>query len=72
VVQAGLAHARGIEAAREAMASATALGRHVWSRLSFLGTLGNNAPFVGLLGTVIGIVQAFDQLQRAGRRLGQC
>jgi biopolymer transport protein ExbB len=34
-------------------------------RLSFLGTLGNNAPFVGLLGTVIGIVQAFDKLQSA-------
>jgi len=35
-------------------------------RLSFLGTLGNNAPFVGLLGTVIGIVQAFQQLESAG------
>jgi len=68
VVQAGLAHApRGIEAAREAMASATALGRlRLERRLAFLGTLGNNAPFVGLLGTVIGIVQAFDQLERAG------
>ncbi|MEM9694168.1 MAG: MotA/TolQ/ExbB proton channel family protein, partial [Myxococcota bacterium] len=31
-------------------------------RLSFLGTLGNNAPFIGLFGTVIGIVGAFDQL----------
>jgi len=68
VVQAGLAHAsRGIEASREAMASATALGRlRLERRLAFLGTLGNNAPFVGLLGTVIGIVQAFDQLERAG------
>jgi predicted RND superfamily exporter protein len=27
--------------------------------LTVLGTLGNNAPFVGLLGTVIGIVRAF-------------
>jgi len=31
-------------------------------RLTFLGTLGNNAPFLGLLGTVIGIVGAFDEL----------
>lgn len=31
-------------------------------RLVFLGTLGNNAPFVGLLGTVIGIVRAFHAL----------
>jgi biopolymer transport protein ExbB len=30
--------------------------------LSFLGTLGNNAPFVGLFGTVIGIVEAFEHL----------
>ncbi|MDO9018123.1 MAG: MotA/TolQ/ExbB proton channel family protein, partial [Myxococcales bacterium] len=33
--------------------------------LAFLGTVGNNAPFVGLFGTVIGIIQAFDKL-RAG------
>ncbi|MFK8002446.1 MAG: MotA/TolQ/ExbB proton channel family protein [Polyangiales bacterium] len=30
--------------------------------LAFLGTVGNNAPFVGLLGTVIGIIQAFAEL----------
>src|SRR5689334_10979616 len=30
--------------------------------LGFLGTLGSNAPFVGLLGTVIGIVRAFHRL----------
>jgi biopolymer transport protein ExbB len=68
VIAAGLAHAeRGVDAAREAMASATAMGRlRLERRLSFLGTLGNNAPFVGLLGTVIGIVQAFDKLERAG------
>jgi biopolymer transport protein ExbB/TolQ len=27
-----------------------------------LGTIGNNAPFIGLLGTVIGVVGAFDAL----------
>ena len=30
--------------------------------LNLLGTLGNNAPFIGLLGTVIGVIQAFNQL----------
>jgi biopolymer transport protein ExbB len=33
--------------------------------LSFLGTLGSNAPFVGLLGTVIGIVGAFQRLDES-------
>ena len=31
-------------------------------RLIVLGTVGSNAPFVGLLGTVIGIIQAFHDL----------
>ena len=33
--------------------------------LAFLGTLGNNAPFLGLLGTVIGIVRAFRELSHS-------
>ena len=36
-------------------------------RLSFLGTLGANAPFLGLFGTVIGIVGAFDELGRSAQ-----
>ncbi|MBA3393170.1 MAG: MotA/TolQ/ExbB proton channel family protein [Deltaproteobacteria bacterium] len=28
----------------------------------FLGTVGNNAPFIGLFGTVLGVVEAFEQL----------
>ena len=32
------------------------------SGLLFLGTLGNNAPFIGLFGTVLGIVTAFREL----------
>ena len=31
-------------------------------RLSVLGTLGNTAPFIGLLGTVLGIIKAFRDL----------
>ena len=34
-------------------------------RLAFLGTLGNNAPFVGLFGTVLGIIRAFHDLAGA-------
>jgi biopolymer transport protein ExbB len=30
--------------------------------LPFLGTLGNNAPFIGLFGTVLGIIRAFHDL----------
>ena len=34
------------------------------SRLAFLATLGNNAPFIGLFGTVLGIIRAFGDLAR--------
>jgi biopolymer transport protein ExbB len=66
VVVAGLVEAdRGVEAAEEAMNGASALQRlKLERRLAFLGTLGNNAPFIGLLGTVIGIVAAFDELSK--------
>jgi biopolymer transport protein ExbB/biopolymer transport protein TolQ len=30
--------------------------------LNFLGTIGSNSPFVGLLGTVIGVIEAFHNL----------
>jgi biopolymer transport protein ExbB len=29
-----------------------------------LGTLGNNAPFIGLFGTVLGIIKAFADLAK--------
>lgn len=68
IVAAGLAHAhRGPRAASEAMLGAQSAERmRLERRLAFLGTLGNNAPFVGLFGTVIGIVQAFDRLGATG------
>ncbi len=67
VVIAGVVEANmGFEAAEEAMAGASALQRlKLEKRLAFLGTLGNNAPFIGLLGTVIGIVGAFAELGKA-------
>ena len=59
IVEAGM----GAEAAEEAMLGASALQKQkLEKRLTFLGTLGNNAPFIGLPGTVIGIVGAFDEL----------
>lgn len=64
VVLAGLDEAdRGPKAAEEAMQGARALQKmRLERRLAFLGTLGNNAPFIGLLGTVIGVVEAFEAL----------
>ena len=64
VVIAGIVEApMGSDAAEEAMLGASALQKmKLEKRLTFLGTLGNNAPFIGLLGTVIGIVGAFDEL----------
>lgn len=35
-------------------------------RLSILNTLGNNAPFIGLLGTVLGVIKAFHGLGTLG------
>ncbi len=64
VVVAGLMEAdRGAKSAEEAMKGAAALQRmKLERRLIYLGTLGNNAPFIGLFGTVIGIVMAFEAL----------
>jgi biopolymer transport protein ExbB/TolQ len=70
VVSAGLAMAqKGPKAAEEAMAGAAALQRmKLERRLAYLGTLGNNAPFIGLFGTVIGVVGAFDALGQAAKQ----
>jgi biopolymer transport protein ExbB len=67
VALAGLDEAdSGVHSAEEAMAGAVARVRLNLERyLAFLGTVGNNAPFVGLFGTVIGIIQAFDKLKES-------
>ncbi len=64
VARAALAEAeRGADAADEAAASAMIVEKQRLERnLAFLGTVGNNAPFVGLFGTVIGIILAFHEL----------
>jgi len=73
VVGAGLLEIdRGPQAVDEAMKGATALQRmKLERRLAYLGTLGNNAPFIGLFGTVIGVVQAFEALGKQSHSAAQ-
>lgn len=53
----------GPESVDEVIAGTLIRQRQPYERyLSFLGTLGNNAPFIGLFGTVIGIIDAFATL----------
>lgn len=54
---------KGPKAMEEIMSSYLIGQRQVMDKgLVVLGTLGNNAPFIGLFGTVIGIIQAFHEL----------
>ena len=54
-------------AAREAMQRTTAAEiERLEQRLTSLATLGNISPFVGLFGTVIGIMRAFEAISRTG------
>ena len=56
-------YGKGPEAVEELLAGAEALEiQRYQQRLGFLATLGNNAPFIGLFGTVLGIIKAFADL----------
>lgn len=70
VVSTGLREwSRGPDAMSEAMQSAKARARLLLERnLAVLGTLGSNAPFIGLFGTVIGIIKAFHDLAGASAK----
>ena len=72
VVRAGAAAAeRGAPAAQELMRAALVEHKLTLERgLSFLGTLGANAPFVGLFGTVLGIIHATQDLSSAAGHAG--
>lgn len=64
----GLRHARekGATGLEEIFTSYAALERPVLERyLGFLATVGSNAPFIGLLGTVFGIMDAFRSLAQS-------
>jgi biopolymer transport protein ExbB/TolQ len=55
---------RGPSAVSEAMNSEKSRCRREHEQnLILLGTLGNNAPFIGLFGTVLGIIKAFHDLK---------
>jgi len=57
---------RGAAAVSAAMAGAKSKLRIDLERnLGVLGTLGNNAPFIGLFGTVLGIIRSFADLSHA-------
>ncbi len=54
-------------AARESMQRATASEiERLEQHLTSLATLGNISPFVGLFGTVIGIMRSFEAISRTG------
>jgi biopolymer transport protein ExbB/TolQ len=61
VLAAGLAqHQLGPTSAGELMMGALTAQKQQYEKfLSFLATLGSNGPFIGLFGTVLGIIQAF-------------
>jgi biopolymer transport protein ExbB len=69
VALAGLLNlAKGPASVEEAMTSRLVLERGFLEKnLIILGTLGNNAPFVGLFGTVLGIIKAFNDLAVTGQ-----
>jgi biopolymer transport protein ExbB len=64
ILRAGLARPEaGHAAVEERLAAARIEGKYqLERRLWVLGTLGNNAPFVGLFGTVLGVIKAFGDL----------
>ncbi|HVE86652.1 MAG TPA: MotA/TolQ/ExbB proton channel family protein [Myxococcales bacterium] len=64
VIAEGIASvSHGPDTVEQVIAATVARERPRYERyLSFLGTLGSNAPFVGLFGTVLGIIKAFHDL----------
>ena len=58
----------GTEAVEKAVQSTIDRRRLEYEQWLFvLGTLGNNAPFIGLFGTVLGIIRAFADLAAANK-----
>jgi biopolymer transport protein ExbB len=68
IAKVALAHFnQGDQVVEEMLASRKIVERMRFERyLMILGTMGNNAPFIGLFGTVLGIIKAFHDLAVAG------
>lgn len=61
--------ARGADSVDEVISATMARERPRYERfLSVLGTLGSNTPFIGLFGTVLGIIKAFHDLGSTGAK----
>lgn len=69
VALAGLrSYTKGAATVEEVMASRwLSEKKRLEKNLIILGTLGNNAPFVGLFGTVLGVIKAFNDLAVTGQ-----
>jgi biopolymer transport protein ExbB len=64
--------AKGADTVEELIAATVAREKGQYERyLGFLGTLGSNAPFIGLFGTVLGIIKAFADLGTSGAKGAQ-
>lgn len=58
-------YTKGADAVEEVAKASMLRERQRYERsLGFLGTVGANGPFIGLLGTVIGVIIAFGELGR--------
>lgn len=56
-----------IQLSRSIVWEAAAQGRKLERGMSFLATTGSSTPFIGLFGTVVGIVAAFQSIGEAGQ-----
>ncbi|QDG54511.1 MotA/TolQ/ExbB proton channel family protein [Persicimonas caeni] len=63
---------RGAAAVEDRMTGALSTEKNRYEKyLAFLGTVGNNAPFIGLFGTVLGIIGAFENLAEGSQEAAQ-
>ncbi|MGB5158267.1 MotA/TolQ/ExbB proton channel family protein [Desulfobacterium sp. N47] len=68
IIRAGLGSLTEKESMMEAIEAEKIITRmEIERRLAFLGTLGTNAPFIGLFGTVLGIIHTFKDLAISGQ-----
>lgn len=62
IVSAGMKHGSPEAADERILAARLEAKQFLEARLLILGSLGNNAPFIGLFGTVLGVIKAFHDL----------